>query len=153
MSGSRDMRQLSRDGWTTESRTLEAINCGSILRIADALESKAEPVAIPADVAQAAKSMRDNDYRGPLAWARKVIDFVAEHDAAPVQPEKAERKPLSDEQAKTLLRHSDLLDMFLHIGWYSAPRKHFDINGLALIREIERAHGIGSSTEGGGNEL
>lgn len=41
MSGSRDMRQLSRDGWTTESRTLEAINCGSILRIADAVEKVA----------------------------------------------------------------------------------------------------------------
>jgi hypothetical protein len=52
------------------------------------------------------------------------------------------REPLSDERAKALLKNSDLLDMFLHIGWYSAPRKNFDANGLTLIRAIEAAHGI-----------
>ncbi len=51
--------------------------------------------------------------------------------------------PLTDEQAKALLKNSDLLDMFLHIGWYSAPRKNFDAHGLTLIRAIEAAHGIG----------
>jgi hypothetical protein len=54
--------------------------------------------------------------------------------------------PLTDEQAKKLLKDSDLLEMFENIGWYSAPLKGFNQNGLALIRAIEAAHGI---TEGG----
>ena len=50
--------------------------------------------------------------------------------------------PLTDEQAKKLLKDSDLLEMFENIGWYSAPLKGFNQNGLALIRAIEAAHGI-----------
>ena len=56
--------------------------------------------------------------------------------------------PLTDEQAKVLLKNSDLLDMFLHIGWYSAPRKNFDAHGLTLIRAIEAAHGIKGGQHG-----
>ncbi len=37
------------------------------------------PFAIPADVLEAATNMQKNHYRGPLAWAVKVIDFVAAH--------------------------------------------------------------------------
>lgn len=37
------------------------------------------PLAIPADVLEAAVNMKTNHYRGPLAWAVKVIDFVADH--------------------------------------------------------------------------
>ena len=54
----------------------------------------------------------------------------------------AQRKPLTDEQAKDLLKHSDLLDMFEHIGWYSAPKNGFNKHGISLIRAIEAAHGI-----------
>jgi hypothetical protein len=50
--------------------------------------------------------------------------------------------PLTDEQAKQLLKDSDLLEMFENIGWYSAPLKGFNQKGLALIRAIETAHGI-----------
>jgi hypothetical protein len=44
---------------------------------------------------------------------------------------------LTDEQAKQLLKNSDLLEMFENIGWYSAPLKAFNENGLELIRAIE----------------
>jgi hypothetical protein len=50
--------------------------------------------------------------------------------------------PLTDDQAKQLLKDSDLLEMFENIGWYSAPLKGFNQNGVALIRAIEAAHGI-----------
>ena len=57
----------------------------------------AEPVAIPADVLEAAKSMKQDYYRGPLAWAKKVIDFVADYTAPPAPTEQwasvAERLP------------------------------------------------------------
>ena len=59
--------------------------------------------------------------------------------AVPKQPAPV---PLTDEQAKKLLKDSDLLEMFENIGWYSAPLKGFNKNGLALIRAIEAAHGI-----------
>ena len=39
------------------------------------------PMAIPADVLEAAKSMQQNQYRGSLAWAAKVVDFVAGYTA------------------------------------------------------------------------
>jgi len=51
-------------------------------------------------------------------------------------------EPLTDEQAKALLASSALLDMFQHIGWYSAPRDGFNRHALTLIRSIEAAHGI-----------
>lgn len=36
------IRNLSRQNWTTESTSFEAINCGSMLRIADAMEKMAQ---------------------------------------------------------------------------------------------------------------
>jgi hypothetical protein len=54
--------------------------------------------------------------------------------------------PLTDEQAKQLLKDSDLLEMFENIGWYSSPRKAFNGNGLKLIRAAEAAHGIKENT-------
>ncbi len=36
-----DMRELSRTKWTTEQTSIEAINCGSMLRMADAMEKVA----------------------------------------------------------------------------------------------------------------
>ena len=44
---------------------------------------------------------------------------------------------LTDDETKEQIKHSDLLDMFEHIGWYSAPRKGFDKNAILLIQAIE----------------
>ncbi len=38
-----------------------------------------KPLTIPDDVVKAAISFQKNDYQGPLAWARKVFDWVAAH--------------------------------------------------------------------------
>lgn len=46
---------------------------------------------------------------------------------------------LTDEELKHLLSQSDLLDMFRHIGWYSAPEAGFRKHGATLIRTIEQA--------------
>ena len=56
-------------------------------------------------------------------------------------------KPMTVDQAKQLLNESDLLDMFLHIGWYSAPQSGFNKHALSLIRAVEAHHGITQSTE------
>ena len=57
--------------------------------------------------------------------------------------------PMTDEQAQQFLKRSDLLNMFLHIGWYSAPRKGFDEHALSLIRAVERFHRIGITAQDG----
>ena len=51
-----------------------------------------EPVAIPEDVRSVAKAMQENGYRGPLAWAQAVIDFVADYTTPPARPA---REPLT----------------------------------------------------------
>jgi hypothetical protein len=45
-----------------------------------------EPVAIPDDVRTVAKAMQKDSYRGPLAWATKVIDFVVDYTHPPTAP-------------------------------------------------------------------
>lgn len=50
-------------------------------------QPKREPVTIPDEVRKAAKAMQKDHYRGPLAWAVKVIDFVADYTTPPAQPE------------------------------------------------------------------
>jgi len=90
-----------------------------------ALEAKDEPVAW----------MRED---GTLHFADKNIFYVGQ----PFYTTPPQRKPLTDEEAKDLLKHSDLLDMFEHIGWYSAPKNGFNKHGISLIRAIEAAHGI-----------
>jgi hypothetical protein len=42
-----------------------------------------EPVAIPDAVRKIAKAMQKDGYRGPLSWARTVIDFVATYKSPP----------------------------------------------------------------------
>jgi hypothetical protein len=96
-----------------------------IERIKAALEAKDEPVAW----------MRED---GTLHFADKNIFYVGQ----PFYTTPPQRKPLTDEEAKDLLKHSDLLDMFEHIGWYSAPKNGFNKHGISLIRAIEAAHGI-----------
>jgi len=55
---------------------------------------------------------------------------------------------MTEEQAEHALKRSDLLEMFLHIGWYSAPRKGFDQHALSLIRAVEAHHGITQKEHG-----
>ena len=66
----------------------------------------------------------------------------------PAQQSAQQAVPMTEEQAKQFLKRSDLLDMFLHIGWYSAPRKSFDEHALSLIRAVERFHRIGITAQG-----
>lgn len=40
---------------------------------------------VPAEVLNAARRMKDHNYRGPLAWARLIIDWVAASPAAPTR--------------------------------------------------------------------
>lgn len=53
-----------------------------------------QPV-VPPDVLKAAQSFVANDYRGPLAWAKKVFDWVVAVPVVEVQPEQPEN-PLGD---------------------------------------------------------
>jgi hypothetical protein len=48
-----------------------------------------EPVAIPDEVRKVAQAMKKDGYRGPLAWAEKLIDFVADY-TPPAAAESAE---------------------------------------------------------------
>ena len=52
------------------------------------------------------------------------------------------RKPLTDGQKRELIKKSELWDMHVHIGWYSAPSKSFVEKAIQLISEIEAAHDI-----------
>jgi hypothetical protein len=58
----------------------------------------------------------------------------------------AQRKPLTDTQKRELIKKSELWDMHIHIGWYSAPSKNFVEKAIQLISEIEAAYGIKENT-------
>lgn len=63
-------------------------------------------------------------------------EYAAKRNGNPIRP--ARTAPLlTDEELKHLLSQSDLLDMFRHIGWYSAPEAGFRKHGTTLIRDIE----------------
>ena len=62
----------------------------------------------------------------------------------PAQP--AQRKPLTDEQKRELIKKSELWDMYVHMGWYSAPAKSFVEKTIQLIADIEAAHDIKENT-------
>lgn len=66
--------------------------------------------------------------------------LAASPQPAPVQPVKDERKPLLEAQISAMWAEHE------RTAW----GKTF-INPIVFARAIERAHGIGSSTEGGGN--
>ena len=53
-----------------------------------------------------------------------------------------QREPLTDGQKRELIKKSELWDMHVHIGWYSAPSKSFVEKAIQLISEIEAAHDI-----------
>ena len=58
----------------------------------------------------------------------------------------AQRKPLTDEEKRELIKKSELWDMHVHIGWYSAPSKSFVEKAIQLIAAIEAAHNIKENT-------
>jgi hypothetical protein len=72
-----DVERLTRERNDLMIMTAKAVQSNDQLRAR--LEAQGEAVAIPADVLEAAKNMQKNQYRGPLAWAVKVIDFVADY--------------------------------------------------------------------------
>ena len=74
------------------------------------------------------------------AFSARQMREAMKHAPQPAQATQA--VPMTDEEAKELIKKSDLLDMFLHIGWYSAPRKNFDTHALALIRAVEACERI-----------
>ena len=53
------------------------------ISIALPVEPTAQPLVIPNDVREAANSLQNRDYCGPVAWAKKVIDFVADYATPP----------------------------------------------------------------------
>jgi hypothetical protein len=59
MSEKRDMRDLSRVRWASDSDTLESINTGSLLRIADGVESMAKGYVALEQRAKSAESGAD----------------------------------------------------------------------------------------------
>ena len=93
--------------------------------------TQGEPVVIVADNGPA--------YRAMVAALVKLPEGTKLYTHPAPAPVLTPAQSLTDEQAKRLLNQSDLLDMFLHMGWYSAPRKNFNENTLALIRTTERA--------------
>jgi hypothetical protein len=125
------------------------------LRLAlDALEGADEIDCDMRDAITAIKSALEAKDE-PVAWYDSVSGWTDFHSFKPTRKPSSpsaewlplyttplHRKPLTDEEAKDLLKHSDLLDMFEHIGWYSAPKNGFNKHGISLIRAIEAAHGI-----------
>ena len=69
-----------------------------------------------------------------LANAAATLGNIKQVRSAPV--------PLTDDQRRALIKQSELWDMHIHIGWYSAPSKHFVEKAMQLIADIEAAHGI-----------
>jgi hypothetical protein len=57
-------------------------------------------------------------------------------------PPAAAAAPLTDEQKRDLIKKSELWDMHIHMGWYSAPAKSFVEKTIQLIADIEAAYGI-----------
>lgn len=118
----------------------------ALCRLADAVESKAEPV--------------EQTWRDTAAGAR----FVQAHGfAAPVQPEKDERKPITAKQVLAAAACHERgrvviasVQRVLRIGYREADelcRSIVDaglVEGLEISPALQTSHGIGSSTEGGG---
>jgi hypothetical protein len=61
-----------------------------------------------------------------------VMRYIATPPAAQPAP-----VPLTDEQKRELIKESELWDMHIHMGWYSAPSKSFVEKTIQLITTIE----------------
>lgn len=83
---------------------------------------------------------------GRIVWGVNdtVIGILTQIDnmVADMVRKPAQRKPLTDGQKRDLIKKSELWDMHVHIGWYSAPSKSFVEKAMQLIADIEAAHGI-----------
>lgn len=81
------------------------------------------------------RDVRDvqSDPQGILIVPPGKVDVLAAPTAQTPPPR------LTESGVKALLDQSDLLDMFLHVGWYSAPASGFKKHGTTLIRAIEAA--------------
>jgi hypothetical protein len=75
-------------------------------------------------------------------WNRAVEEHDKAEMTANTPPAQPQRKPLTDEQKQEMIKKSELWDMHIHMGWYSAPSKSFVEKAIQLISEIEAAHGI-----------
>lgn len=78
------------DGWRkVHGRTERQMVMQILALLAGAPAQPAEVKAerVPADVVEAAQRIQANGYRAPLAWARKVFDWVASQE--PTQPTEA----------------------------------------------------------------
>ena len=70
----------SRQGKVAGLKVLADDHEKAITAINEALaQPEQEPAAIPEEVRKVAQAMKKDGYRGPLAWAEKVIDFVADY--------------------------------------------------------------------------
>lgn len=101
-------------------------------QLADALESKAEPVATVESAAPGA-----GGFHCKLAAGAPMPLVGMQLYTAPVQPEKDERKPLTKAQrARAYAASVDLMEKDHSLAWRDA-----------IVQAVEAAHGIGSSTE------
>ena len=76
----------------------------------------------------------------------RYSDIVSDGGLDPRNTTPPKRQPLTVEQKRELIKKSELWDMHIHIGWYSAPSKSFLEKAIQLISEIEAAHGIKETT-------
>jgi hypothetical protein len=102
----------------------------------------AQPAPVQEPVASAAYDMVDRFLRNNLSSDADYAEYSAALDALYTTPPAAQRKPLTNEQKRELIKKSELWDMHIHIGWYSAPAKSFVEKTIQLIADIEAAHGI-----------
>ena len=83
---------------------------------------------------------------GRIVWGVNdtVIGILTQIDnmVADMVRKPAQCKPLTDGQKRDLIKKSELWDMHVHIGWYSAPSKSFVEKAMQLIADIEAAHSI-----------
>lgn len=88
----------------------------------------------------------------PVGWLTQARNFVhlmefTEEEAKlygweALYTSSPARKPLTDAEKRELIKKSELWDMHLHVGWYSAPSKSFVEKAIQLIADIEAAHNI-----------
>ena len=95
------------------------------------------------------KALADEQAQGVACGYDETVGLCTSNPCCyQAQPTEAQQVavpvPMTDDEAKNLLKTSDLLDMFENIGWYSAPRKGFNEHALSLIRATEARHKIGA---------
>lgn len=120
------------DAMNEALKALDAVAAWQLPQVPDR-RSEDPSATVPYGVAYGSNGERD--------YMRSLAQTAAKRARA-ILALRPQSVPMTDEQAKQFLKRSALLDMFLHIGWYSAPRKGFDEHALSLIRAVEAHHGI-----------